>query len=109
MRKQSYVHCNEKQDNSQNELITQLEILLEAIIKHEGYQEMADGCDQAIEIVKRYFNVKTLELEIGEEYYNESGAITKETWEKLKEFKSRSDIVTFDDATTARIRGGIKL
>ena len=37
------------------ELIPRLEKLLVMIIEKEGYQEMADGCNQAIEEVREYF------------------------------------------------------
>lgn len=36
-------------------LIANLEKLLVDIVKKEGYQEMADGCDQALDEVRRYF------------------------------------------------------
>ena len=38
------------------ELISKLEKLLVKIVKAEGYQEKADGCDQALDEVKRYFD-----------------------------------------------------
>jgi len=38
-----------------DELLPKLEKLLDTIIEKEGYQEMADGCNQAIEEASRYF------------------------------------------------------
>jgi len=35
-------------------LLKELEELLESIIEQEGWQEMADGCNRAIDVVKKH-------------------------------------------------------
>ena len=37
------------------DIISRLEKLLVTIVKEEGYQEKADGCNQALEEVREYF------------------------------------------------------
>lgn len=59
------------EDNEKDiqELLSDLKKLRKFIIKQEGYQEMADGCDQAIAVVEFHFGIPDADIGRFEDMY----------------------------------------